>query len=52
MSTAYLYRYITRHLPHDPRSMAVAQHIYATERRGIADSTLAAVGLGIVAVRR
>lgn len=48
---AYLYRYVTKHLPHDTRGVALAQHIYSTERRGIADGTLAAVGLGIVAVR-
>jgi SAM-dependent methyltransferase len=48
---AYLYRYITRHLPHDARGVALAQYIYNTERRGIADGTLTAVGLGIVAVR-
>jgi SAM-dependent methyltransferase len=48
---AYLYRYITRHLPHDARGVAVAQHVYTTERRGIADATLTAVGLGIVAAR-
>ena len=48
---AYLYRYITRHLPHDARGVAVAQHMYMSERRGIADGTLTAVGLGIVAVR-
>jgi hypothetical protein len=48
---AYLYRYIIRHLPHDARGVALAQHIYNTERRGIADGTLTAVGLGIVAVR-
>jgi SAM-dependent methyltransferase len=48
---AYLYRYIIRHLPHDARGVALAQHIYSTERRGIADGTLAAVGLGVVALR-
>jgi SAM-dependent methyltransferase len=48
---AYLYRYITKHLPHDARGVAVAQHMYMSERRGIADGTLTAVGLGIVAVR-
>ena len=48
---AYLYRYLTKRLPHDARGVAVAQHIYMTERRGIADGTLAAVGLGIVAER-
>jgi SAM-dependent methyltransferase len=48
---AYLYRYITRYLPHDARGVALAQHIYSTERRGIADGMLAAVGLGIVAAR-
>ena len=48
---AYLYRYVTRRLPHDARGVALAQYIYNTERRGIADGTLAAVGLGIVAVR-
>ena len=48
---AYLYRYVTRHLPHDARGVALAQHVYSTERRGIADGSLAAVGLGIVAVR-
>jgi SAM-dependent methyltransferase len=48
---AYLYRYITKHLPHDARGVAVAQHMYMAERRGIADGTLTAVGLGIVAVR-
>lgn len=48
---AYLYRYITRHLPHDARGVAVAQHMYMSERRAIADGTLTAVGLGIVAVR-
>jgi SAM-dependent methyltransferase len=48
---AYLYRYITKHLPHDARGVALAQHIYNAERRGITDGTLAAVGLGIVATR-
>ncbi len=48
---AYLYRYITKHLPHDARGVALAQHIYNTERRGITDGSLAAVGLGIVAAR-
>jgi SAM-dependent methyltransferase len=48
---AYLYRYVTKYLPHDARGVALAQHIYSTERRGIADGTLTAVGLGIVAVR-
>lgn len=48
---AYLYRYITRHLPGDARGTQVAQHVYNTERHGIADGTLAAVGLGIVATR-
>ncbi|HEY0482540.1 MAG TPA: class I SAM-dependent methyltransferase [Kofleriaceae bacterium] len=48
---AYLYRYLTRYLPHDARGVAVAQHVYSTERRGITDGTLAAVGLGIVAAR-
>jgi SAM-dependent methyltransferase len=48
---AYLYRYVTRHLPHDARGVAIAQHIYGTERRGITDGTLTAVGLGIVATR-
>lgn len=48
---AYLYRYVTRHLPHDERGVAIAQHIYATECRGIADGTLSAVGLRIVAAR-
>lgn len=48
---AYLYRYLTRHLPSDARGVAVAQHIYSVERRGITDGTLAAVGLGIVAER-
>jgi SAM-dependent methyltransferase len=48
---AYLYRYVTKHLPHDARGVAVAQHMYMSERRGIADGTLTAVGLGIVAVR-
>jgi SAM-dependent methyltransferase len=48
---AYLYRYITKHLPHDARGVAVAQHMYMSERRGIAEGTLTAVGLGIVAVR-
>jgi SAM-dependent methyltransferase len=48
---AYLYRYVTKYLPHDARGVAVAQHMYMSERRGIADGTLTAVGLGIVAVR-
>jgi SAM-dependent methyltransferase len=48
---AYLYRYITKYLPHDARGVALAQHLYSTERRGITDRTLSAVGLGIVAVR-
>jgi len=48
---AYLYRYITRHLPQDARGVAIAQYIYATERRGITEGSLAAVGLGIVAAR-
>jgi hypothetical protein len=48
---AYLYRYITKHLPHDARGVAIAQYVYGTERRGITDGSLAAVGLGIVASR-
>jgi SAM-dependent methyltransferase len=48
---AYLYRYITKHVPHDPRGVAIAQYVYSTERRGITDGSLAAVGLGIVATR-
>jgi SAM-dependent methyltransferase len=48
---AYLYRYITRYLPHDARGVALAQQLYGTERRGIGDGTFAAVGLGIVAAR-
>jgi len=48
---AYLYRYITKYLPHDGRGVALAQYIYSTERRGISDGSLAAVGLGIVALR-
>jgi len=48
---AYLYRYITKHLPPDARGVALAQHIYSTERRNIADGTFAPVGLGIVATR-
>jgi len=48
---AYLYRYVTRHLPHDERGVAVAQHIYAMEHRGITDATLSAVGLRIIAAR-
>jgi SAM-dependent methyltransferase len=48
---AYLYRHLARHLPHDDRGVAVAQHLYHSERRGIADGTLSAVGLGIVAAR-
>ncbi len=48
---AYLYRYITRHLPQDARGVAIAQHLYNTERRNIADGSFAAVGLGIVASR-
>ena len=48
---AYLYRYITHHLPHDSRGVALAQYVYSTERRGITDGTFAAVGLGIVAAR-
>ena len=48
---AYLYRYITKYLPHDARGVALAQHIYSAERRGITDGTLSAVGLGIVAAR-
>jgi SAM-dependent methyltransferase len=48
---AFLYRYVTKHLPHDARGVAIAQHVYSTERRGITDGTLAAVGLGIVAAR-
>ncbi|TMQ10309.1 MAG: class I SAM-dependent methyltransferase [Deltaproteobacteria bacterium] len=48
---AYLYRYVTRHLPHDARGVAIAQHVYSTERRGITDGSLSAVGLGIVAAR-
>lgn len=48
---AYLYRYITKYLPHDARGVAIAQYIYHTERRGITDGTLTAVGLGIVATR-
>ena len=41
----------TRHLAHDARGGALAQPLYDTEHRGIADDTLTAVGLGIVAVR-
>lgn len=48
---AYLYRYITKYLPHDARGVAIAQHVYSTERRGITDGTLSAIGLGIVAAR-
>jgi SAM-dependent methyltransferase len=48
---AYLYRYVTKYLPHDARGVALAQYIYSTERRGIADGSLTAVGLGIVAGR-
>jgi SAM-dependent methyltransferase len=48
---AYLYRYITHHLPHDARGVAIAQHVYGSERRGISDGSLTAVGLGIVAIR-
>lgn len=48
---AYLYRYITHHLPHDARGVAIAQHVYGSERRGISDGTMTAVGLGIVATR-
>jgi SAM-dependent methyltransferase len=48
---AYLYRYITRHLPHDARGVAIAQHIHATECCGITDGTLSAVGLRIIAAR-
>lgn len=48
---AFLYRYVTRYLPHDARGVALAQHIYTTERRGITDGTFSAVGLGIVAAR-
>lgn len=48
---AYLYRYVTKHLPHDVRGVARAQYIYSTERRGVAERSLNAVGLGIVAVR-
>lgn len=48
---AYLYRYVTRHLPHDERGVAVAQHIYAMEHRGITDGTLSAVGLRVIAAR-
>jgi SAM-dependent methyltransferase len=48
---AYLYRYITKHLPHDARGVAIAQHVYGVERRGITDGSMTAVGLGIVAER-
>ncbi|HEX7841069.1 MAG TPA: class I SAM-dependent methyltransferase [Kofleriaceae bacterium] len=48
---AYLYRYVTKYLPHDARGVAIAQHVYSTERRGITDGTVSAVGLGIVAAR-
>ena len=48
---AFLYRHIARHLPPDARGVAIAQHLYNTERRNIADGTFAAVGLGIVASR-
>jgi hypothetical protein len=48
---SYLYRHVTRHLPHDARGAAIAQHLYATERRGITDGTLSAVGLRILAAR-
>lgn len=48
---AYLYRYLTKHLPSDARGVAIALHLYNTERRNIADGTFAAVGLGIVATR-
>lgn len=48
---AYLYRYITKHLTHDARGVALAQYIYNTERRGITEGTLSAVGLGIVALK-
>jgi SAM-dependent methyltransferase len=49
--TAYLYRHLTKHLPRDARGVAVAQHLYSSERRGIDDATLSAVGLRIMAVR-
>jgi SAM-dependent methyltransferase len=48
---AYLYRHLAKHLPQDARGVAIAQHLYNTERRNIADGTFAAVGLGIVASR-
>jgi SAM-dependent methyltransferase len=50
-AAAYLYRYIAKHLPIDARGTQIAQYLYTTERQGIADGSLAAVGLGIVAVR-
>jgi len=39
------------HDAHDARGVAIAQHVYSTERRGITDGSLSAVGLGIVAAR-
>jgi SAM-dependent methyltransferase len=47
----YLYRYMCKHLPPDDRGGAVAAHMLATERRRVADGSLAAVGLRIIAAR-
>lgn len=49
--TAYLYRTIAKHLPSDARGRAIAEHVYAAEQRGIADGSLARVGLAIIADR-
>jgi SAM-dependent methyltransferase len=48
---AYLYRYLTKHLPRDARGIAVAQQIYNIEERGVAEGALTAVGIRIAAAR-
>jgi SAM-dependent methyltransferase len=47
----YLYRYICSGLPADDRGGAVAAHVLGTEQRRIADGSLAAVGLRVIAAR-
>ena len=47
----FLHRYMCNGLTADERGAAVAKHVLATEQRRIADGTLAAVGLRIIASR-
>lgn len=45
----YLHRYIGARLPQDPLGATIATHVRATEQRRIADGSLRAVGLRVVA---